>query len=310
MARAMWSGSISFGLVNIPVKMHTANRDRDIHFHMLSKDGTCRLRRKLFCPETGEEFDFNETARGYEIAPGQYVLIKDEELAALKPESGRTIDILDFVDLADIDPVYYERTYYLMPDQKGAKAYRLLFEAMERAGKVGIARFSMRAKEYLAAIRPINDGYLALQTMYHADEVVKPEEIAEPVKSGAVDKREVEMAQKLIETLVAPFKPEKYKDDYRDKVMELIERKAAGESVVTQDAPAERPHRVINLMEALQKSLASAKRDAGHERKDTRPERASGETGRTTKRSKTEPRKPARESGKAAPARKSRKKTA
>src|SRR5687767_9402214 len=148
MSRAMWSGSISFGLVNIPVKLHTAVRNREVHFHLLTKDGTCRLRRKLVCPDDDKEkeYDYKDTTRGYELGPDQYVVIKDEELSALWPEARRTIDIQDFVGLSDIDPIYYEKAYYLMPDQNGTKAYRLLFEAMSRTKKVGIATFVMRHK--------------------------------------------------------------------------------------------------------------------------------------------------------------------
>lgn len=165
MPRAMWSGSISFGLVNVPVRMYTAVRDRGVHFHRLSPDGTCRLRNKLVCPDTGQEFDFKDTARGYEIAPGQYVIMRDEELENLKPEAGRSIDIRDFVDLADIDPVYYDNTYYLAPDERGAKGYQLLLEVMKKQQKVGIAKFVMREKEYLAAIRPYKNA-LVLETMH------------------------------------------------------------------------------------------------------------------------------------------------
>src|SRR2546426_4331174 len=169
MSRAMWSGSITFGLVNVPIKLFPAVQDKDVHFHMLSKDGKCRLRRKLVCPETGKEYDFKETARGYEIAPDQYVIVHDEELRNLKPEAGRHIEITDFVDLEEIDPVYYNRPYWLAPDEKGAKAYQLLLNAMLETAKVGIAKFVMRGKEYLAAIRP-REGALCLEIMNFAEE--------------------------------------------------------------------------------------------------------------------------------------------
>ncbi len=259
MARAMWSGSISFGLVNIPIKLHSALRDRSIHFHMLSKDGQCRLRRKLVCPETGKEYDFDDTARGYEIAPDQYVLVDDIELKALKPDAGRSIDILDFVDLADIDPIYYDRPYYLAPDERGGKGYQLLLQAMKSAKKVGIAKFVMRGKEYLAALRPMGD-VLSLATMHFAEEIIPVAEQVDLPEAVAVNKKELDVAQRLIDALEAEFEPKKYKDDYRDKVQELLDRKAEGKEIITQASVEEDAPEVYNLMEALEKSLQRAKK--------------------------------------------------
>ncbi|HYE03745.1 MAG TPA: Ku protein [Phycisphaerales bacterium] len=261
MARSLWSGSISFGLVNIPIKLYTAVRDTTIHFHLLNKEGDCRLRRKLFCPETGKEYDFSETARGYEIAPEQYVIIQDEELESLKPEAGRSIDITDFVDLAQIDPIYYDRTYYVGPDERGVKSYRLLMEAMREAGKVGIAKFVMRAKEYLCAIRPGAEGILYLNTMYFADEVLSAKEAVKlpPLKEPPA-KKEVAVARQLVEALASEWDPEKYRDDYRDRVKELLDKKAAGETVTVEEVREAEPTRVVNLMKALEASLAQAKK--------------------------------------------------
>src|SRR5690606_39339020 len=145
----------SFGLVSVPVRLTTAVRDKDIHFHMLSPDGSCRLRRKLYCPDTGKEYDFKDTARGYEVAPDQYVLVDEKELEQIKPEKGNTIDIEDFVDLASVDPIYYARTYYLLPGEGGAKSYRLLVDAMTETGRAAVAHFTMRQKQHLTIIRPI-----------------------------------------------------------------------------------------------------------------------------------------------------------
>ncbi|GMU20873.1 MAG: non-homologous end joining protein Ku [Phycisphaerae bacterium] len=269
MARAIWSGSISFGLVNIPVRLFSAVRDHTIHFHMLSKDGTCRLRRKLVCPDTGEEYDFKDTARGFEIAPDQYVIVNDEELESLKPEAGRTIEIQDFVELSEIDPVYYERPYYLLPDEGGEHAYQLLLEALNRSQKVGIAKFVMRSKEYLAALRPTKD-VICLETMRFADEVVPAEELAEDLDRGKIKDREVSAAEELVEALVAHFEPDKYRDEYRERVQELIDRKSEGQEIEIPAVQPEEPARLVNLMDALQRSLARA-REEGRGGKTTKP---------------------------------------
>lgn len=256
MARSMWSGHISFGLVNIPIRLMTAVRDKGVHLHMLSPDGKCRLRRKLVCPETGEEFDFNQTVRGYEIAPDQYVVIGDEEADAIKPEAGRAIEITEFVELDQIDPMYYERAYYLSPGEGGAKAYQLLLRAMEEKGRVAIGRFVMRQKQYLAALRP-HGGAIVLETMRYADEVVRADEELDLPKNVKVSKGELKMAEQLIDVLASDtFEPQKYNDDYRDRLMDLIETKAQGEEVVVHAPTEEEAPRVINLMEALQKSVA------------------------------------------------------
>ena len=259
MARSFWSGNISFGLVNIPVKLATAVREKSIHFHMLSPDGTCRLRRKLYCPETGKEFDFNETARGYEIAPGQYVILNEEELDQLRPEAGRSIQIAQFVDAAEVDPIYYASTYYLQPDQAGVRPYRLLLEAMKKADRVAVARFVMRQKEHLALIR-VREEALLLQTMYYADEVLGAEEAGAKTEAVQVPARELQVAEQLVNALTDKFDPSAFRDEYRLKVEQLIERKAAGEEVVTAAAAEEEAPRIINIMEALEKSLKEARK--------------------------------------------------
>ncbi|MEX2670571.1 MAG: Ku protein [Phycisphaeraceae bacterium] len=259
MPRAMWSGNIAFGLVSIPVKLVAAARDRSIHFHMLSEDGQCRLRRKLYCPETGKEYDFKHTAKGYEIAPDQYVLIQNDEIDKIKPDAGRQIEISDFVDLESIDPLYYERPYYLVPDEAGAKAYRLLMEAMTRSGRVGIARFVMRQKQYLAALRAKGE-VLMLQTMRYADEVVTEQELDNVPGPMPLDPRELDVAQRLIDALVTDFEPERYRDEYRERVEELVKAKAEGGTISVSAAEEPAP-RVINLMDALQRSLDEARKE-------------------------------------------------
>jgi DNA end-binding protein Ku len=256
--RAMWSGTISFGLVNVPVKLYPALQDKDIHFHLLSKDGTCRLRRKLVCPETGDEYDYKDTARGFEVAPDQYIIVDQKELDSIKPEAARTIEIKHFVDLEQIDPVYYDRPYYLVPDEHGATAYRLLLEAMKKSNRVGIARFVMRGKEYLAAIRPMEEA-LCLETMHFADEVANPEELPVP-RDLDLDRKQLDAAGKLIAVLETDFDPSAYKPEYRQRLTELIERKAAGEEIVTHEAAVQEAPNVMSLMRALEASVAEAKK--------------------------------------------------
>jgi DNA end-binding protein Ku len=255
MARSLWSGSISFGLVNVPVKLHTVVRDRQVHFHMMTPDGTCRLRRKLYCPETGKEYDFGETARGFEVAPEQYVIIEEEEFARLKPEQGHAIEIQEFVDLQEVDPVYFDRPYYLSPGKGGDKGYKLMVDAIESSGKVGIARFVMHQRQHLAVLR-VRDHALVLETMHYHDEVGDVSELDLPGKVS-VNQRERELAVQIIESMSTAFEPERYHDEYREQLEELIRERAEGEEeTVLAQAPPEPGGKVIDLMEALKKSLA------------------------------------------------------
>jgi DNA end-binding protein Ku len=251
MPRSLWSGAISFGLVNVPVRLHTAVRHQDIRFHQLHAPDGSRIKQKRFCAVEDVEVPYDEIVKGYEIGPGQYVMIDPAELEALDPEATHSIDIEDFVDLVDIDPLYYDSSYYVMPDERGAKSYRLLVQAMNEAGKVGIARVVMRTKQYLAALRPVDD-ILVLSTMNYADEISPVEELGElPGSSDNVSDRELKMAQQLIESLSTKFDPTAYRDEYRDQVVEMIERKAEGEEVVTQPVEGEGPAPVVDLMAAL-----------------------------------------------------------
>jgi DNA end-binding protein Ku len=258
MPRAIWSGSISFGLVNIPVKLYSAVSRKTVHFNQLDASTKSRIKQKRVSAETGEEVPYDQIVKGYELAGGSYVIISDDELASLDPKAVRTIDIDEFVDLADIDPVFYDAAYVLAPD-KSSKPYALLARALEDSGKVGIAHFVMRTKQYLAAIRP-KDGKLLLSTMVYADEVNDHTEIPElgDVDDIELADRELRMAEQLIESLSTPFEPDKFHDTYRQAVLELIERKAAGEEVVAPAAAAE-PDKVIDLMAALEASVAAAK---------------------------------------------------
>ena len=255
MPHAIWTGSVSFGLVTVPVRVVSATRSLDVRFHQLEQGTNARVRNKRVSEQTGEEVPYDRIVKGYEIEPGQYVVIDPEELAALAPKASRQIEIEDFVDLADIDPVYFEQPYFLVPDKNAEKAYRLLAEVMQEQGKVAIGRFVMRSKEALVAIRAV-DGVLVLETMRYADEVLAPdrdqsflEDAAEP------SEREMEMARQLVNSLASTFDPEKYHDEYREEVLGLIEKKAAGEEIVAAEAPEE-PAKVLDLMAALEASLS------------------------------------------------------
>jgi DNA end-binding protein Ku len=266
MPRAIWSGAISFGLVNIPVKLYSAVSRKTVRFHQIDAESGGRVRQKRVGPD-GDEVAYEQIVKGYEIGPDRYVTITPEELESLEPQKTRTIDIEDFVDLEDIDPMFYDHPYYLAPDTGAAKAYRLLVDAMEDSGKVAIARVVLRSKEHLVAIRP-RSGVLALETMLFSDEVIPPDSLDELAGDGevATSDRELKMAKQLIDSLTSEFEPEKYRDEYRERVLELIERKAQGETVVI-EAPDEAPAKVPDLMAALEASIASAKGQSKPKRK-------------------------------------------
>ncbi|HET8784603.1 MAG TPA: Ku protein [Candidatus Limnocylindrales bacterium] len=263
MARSMWSGAISFGLVNVPIKLYSAVSKKTVRFHQLNGETGNRIQQKRVDPETGEEVPYEQIVKGFELTKDRYVVITPDEMDALDPEKTRTVDIEDFVDLADIDPIYYDHPYYLVPDKGAAKAYGLLLNAMEASGKVAIARVVLRSKEQLVAIRPAGE-LLMMETMIFADEVVPHDDLDDlpDAKDLKVSEREVKMAQQLIDSLSSEFEPEKYRDEYRDKVLDLIERKAQGEEIAVQpEAPA--PAKVPDLMAALEASLAAVKSGDG-----------------------------------------------
>jgi DNA end-binding protein Ku len=260
MPRAIWTGAISFGLVTVPVKLYSAVNRKTVRFHQLSSKTRSRVQQKRVDAETGEEVEYQELLKGYELAPDRYVVVASEELDALAPEKTKTIDIEDFVELSQIDPIYYDHPYYLAPGQGGAKPYSLLLSAMDETSKVAIARVVIRSKEQLVAIRPVA-GVLGMATMLFADEVLSPsgiEDMPDPAKLKA-SARELEIAKQLVDSLAADFDPERYRDTYREQVLELIERKAHGEEVTVQ-APAE-PARepTPDLMSALKASLEAVR---------------------------------------------------
>jgi DNA end-binding protein Ku len=259
MPRAIWSGAISFGLVNIPVKLYSAVSRKTVRFHQIDAESGQRIRQQRVNPASGDEIPYEQIVKGYEISPDRYVTITPEELDALQPQKTRTIDIEEFVDLEQIDPIYYDHPYYLVPDKGAAKAYKLLMDAMAEADKVAIARVVIRSKEALVALRSYS-GAITMETMLFPDEVVAPDSIEELATDGDVKttKRELDMAKQLIESLSGDFNPSEYRDEYREAVLDMIERKAAGETI-TIEAPEPERQEVPDLMAALEASIASAK---------------------------------------------------
>jgi len=256
MPRAIWSGAISFGLVTVPVKLYSAVNRKTVRFHQLSGKSGVRVAQKRVDSQTGEEVPYEEVVKGYELAPDRFVVIEPAELDTLQPEKTRTIEIEDFVELSQIDPIFYDHPYYLAPGPGGAKPYRLLLEAMRDTDKVAIARVVIRAKEQLVAIRPMGN-VLGMATMLFADEIISPnglEELPDPAEVKT-SKRELEIAEQLVGSLAGDFEPDRYHDTYREEVLALIERKAQGEEITVQPPPEEVRAPAPDLMSALKASL-------------------------------------------------------
>ncbi|RSM74738.1 Ku protein [Kibdelosporangium aridum] len=259
MARAIWSGAISFGLVAIPVELYSATSDHTVHFNQFQRGTSDRIRYKRVNERTGKEVDYSDIVKGREVGDGQFVLVEPDELADIAPGRSRTIDIDAFVDLDEIDPIFYQKTYWLAPAKKEyARPYALLAKAMTESNRAGIATFVMRGKQYLTAVRA-RDGIMALETMYFADEIRDPAEVKETVKGAkAPHGKELKMATSLIESLSEAWKPDDYRDTYTDKVNKLIEDKAQGNEIVVEAEPPEATE-VTDLMEALRRSVESTK---------------------------------------------------
>jgi DNA end-binding protein Ku len=268
MPRSIWTGAISFGLVNVPVKLYSAVSRKGVRFHQLDGRDHVRIQQKRVNPVTGEEVAYDELVKGYEVAPDRYVIVEPHELDALDPVRSRTIDILDFVDEAAIDPIYYDHPYYLAPGAGGAKPYKLLLRAMAETGKVAIGTVVIRQKQAVVALRPSGD-VLQMATLVYADEVVPPERLDDlPDESVEVADRELDVAKQLVQSLAGEWTPEKYRDEYREKVLALVESKAAGEEVAVQPAQEE-PAPVPDLMAALKASLDAVTKDAARPRPET-----------------------------------------
>ena len=259
MPRAIWTGSISFGLLNVPVRLYSAVARRGIALREIRESDGARIRHRRVAEGTDEEVPYEEIVKAFEVAPDRYVPLSKDELASLDPQKSRAIEVQDFVDLGEIDPIYFDSPYYLGPAEGAEKAYSLLAQAMEGSGKVAIARFVFRNKEHLAAIRPA-DGVLTLTTMRFADEVVPPSELEDvlPAEKPKVAKREVEMAEKLIDSLTRRFDPTAYRDEHREELLALIERKAEGKELVEAPVGEEREAtKAPDLMAALEESIAA-----------------------------------------------------
>jgi DNA end-binding protein Ku len=264
MARSIWTGAISFGLVTVPVKLYSALNRKTVRFNQLSSKTGVRVVQKRIDAQSGDEVPYEEIVKGYEVAPERYVVIEPGELEALEPKKTRTIEIEDFVELAQIDPIYYEHPYYLAPGPGGAKPYRLLLEAMQQTGRVAIARVVIRSKEALVAVRPMGD-VLELATMLFGDEILPPERLEELSDLGEVKttKRELDIAKQLVDSLAGEFDPGKYRDTYREQVLELIERKAQGEEIAVQPPAEEVEAPTPDLMSALKASLQAVRAHDG-----------------------------------------------
>ncbi len=256
----MWTGAISFGMVSVPVKLYSALNRKSVRFHQLSGKTGVRIAQKRVDPSSGEEVPYEDVVKGYEIAPERYVVIEPGELETLQPKKTKTIEIEDFVELSEIDPVFYDHPYYLAPGPGGAKPYRLLLEAMRETGKVAIARVVIRSKEQLVALRPMDD-VLGMATMIFADEILPPERLDEVAEAGEIKttKRELDVAKQLVDSLAGEFEPGRYSDTYRAEVMALIERKAQGEKIAVQPTPDVLASPAPDLMSALKASLEAVR---------------------------------------------------
>lgn len=271
MPRSIWNGVISFGMVSIPVKLYTATEDKDISFNLLHKECGTRLKQQRWCPYHERAVEWSEIARGYEYAKDEYVQMTDEDFEKLPLPSKQTVELSAFVDAAQIDPIYYQKTYYLEPEAKGAKPYALLMKALKEKGLTGIAKIAIRNKEQLCALRPM-DGTLVIETLYYPDEIREvPGEVYLDVKVSAA---EMKMAEALIDLLAADFKPEEYRDEYREALQQVIDAKLEGVEVEAQEVA--RPAKVTDLMTALKASVAAAKKSRGaaeEEEEEERPAR-------------------------------------
>lgn len=258
----MWMGTLNFGLVSMPVKLYSAVTSKSVHFHQLHGADNARVQQRRVCSADGEEVPYEEIVKGYELAPERYVVIEDSELQALAPEATRTIEIEDFVQLVEIDPIYFDQSYYIVPNRGGARSYQLLLAAMSETGKVAIARVVLRSRERLVAVHP-RERVLLMTTLNYADEVNPPSELrelgGEEEAAAKVNERELDVARRLVQSLAEPFDIARYKDTYREAVLDLIDRKASGEEIVVEPRPAVEALQSPDLMGALQASLERAR---------------------------------------------------
>lgn len=254
----MWKGSISFGLVNIPVKLHAATEDKDVKFRSLHKKCHTPIKYQKVCPNCNIEISNDEIVRAYEYTKGKYIVIEDEDFAGLEKEiEDKAVEIIDFVKITDIDPIYFKRSYYLSPNEGGVKAYSLLRKALQETEKVGIAKIVIRSKEQLAVIR-VYENTLVMETIHYPDEVRKAKDVPNVPSANQITKKELDTAILLIDQLSTEFQPEKYHDEYREAVLNLVEAKRTGEEMVTPETK-DKPNNVMDLMAALQASIDRTK---------------------------------------------------
>jgi DNA end-binding protein Ku len=286
MPRSIWTGSIGFGLVSVPVKLYSAITPKTVRFHQLHKSDHVRIQQKRICPADEQEVAFEDIVKGYEIGPEQYVVVEPEDFASVQPEKAKRIAIEDFVDLAEIDPIYYDHAYYLVPGQGGASAYQLLLGAMRDTQKVAIARVVMRGKEHLVAIRPMGE-VLGMATMNFADEVLSTDLLEElPSEQAELSDRERAVAEQLVNSLAVPFDATRYHDTYRQALLELIERKAKGKKVKSKPSP-QPAMTAPDLMSALKASLAEVRERGGSATAAKKPSRSNGASKRPRARAET-----------------------
>ena len=253
MAATVWKGYLSFGLISVPIRLHVAARSERVGFNQIHKECNSRIRQKLYCPVCDRQVERSELIKGYEYGKDHYVLVEDEEIKKMAPKSGATMEILEFVKLDEVDPLYFDSSFFAVPEEAGQKAYYLLVETMESAGYAAVAKMSMHQREYTVLVRPRKGG-LTLHTMHYPSEIRELAEYGQP-GNAEVKPQEVKLARQLAESLAAPFEPDKYHDEYQQQLRELIEAKRQGETVPVSQAPRLAP--VIDLMEALQQSLAA-----------------------------------------------------
>jgi DNA end-binding protein Ku len=258
MAHAIWSGAINFGLVTIPVKLQTAIRTNDLRFNFLHKKDEGRINNVRRCSLDGEDLSYDDIVRGYEYEKGRYVILSDDDLKSVNPEATQSVDIVQFVDLTEINPMYFDKPYYLEPEKRGRHAYALLREALKTSGKVGIAKVVIRSREHLAALKPNGDA-LVLELMHFADEIVDQASLDFPATEKPHE-NEMKVAKLLIDTMTEPFDATKFRDEYRDEVLAMIEARAAGKETEAAPVKAPRHDNVVNLMDVLQKSLEASKK--------------------------------------------------
>jgi DNA end-binding protein Ku len=257
MPRAIWKGAVSFGMVSIPIKLYTATDEKDVSFHLLHRKDHARIKQQRYCPEDDAVVEWNDVVRGYEIAPDQYVVMEPEDFEKVPVDTTHTIEITDFVPHAQIDPIYYQRTYYLEPEKVGAKPFALLREVLKDSELVAIAKVTLRQKEHLCTLR-VHNNTLALETMFYADEIRSVGDLDDVPADIDLGDRELQMAKSLVDMLTGDFEPEKYRDNYREALLELIEAKAEGQEI---KRPAPAVGKVTDLMEALRESIEAAKRE-------------------------------------------------